>query len=196
MFACAASLAAGEAEAQSLQSLLKGIGNIFGATQTEKQAEPAELTAEQLQGRWVYRSLEMTYTGDSAIASMAVKSAKPQLSTVAGKAGLVAGRDYVEIRDDGTLLLASGEHSTTARYVYRPQEGKMDVTAEYNGKIVSLTATVTSADDGLQVMFDAAQLVATAEQNTDKLKDNTAFQMLKVMTANYPGIMVGALFGK
>ncbi len=198
ILACAAVLAAGDVQAQSLQSLLKGLGNMFGKTQAaeEEPAEPEALTAEQLQGRWVYRSLDMQYTGNSNIASIAVASAKTQLSTVAGKAGLVAGRDYVDVKDDGTLSLVSGEHSTSARYDYRQQDGTMCVTMEYNGKTLSLTATVTPVGEELQVMFDAAKLVALVEKNTDKMKDNTAFQMLKVLTGNYPGIMVGAVLGR
>lgn len=198
ILACAAVLAAGDVQAQSLQSLLKGLGNMFGKTQAaEEPAEPEALTAEQLQGRWVYRSLDMQYTGNSNIASIAVASAKTQLSTVAGKAGLVAGRDYVDVKDDGTLTLVSGEHSAAARYDYRQQDGTMCVTMEYNGKTLSLTATLTpNGGEELLVMFDAAKLVALVEKNTDKMKDNTAFQMLKVLTGNYPGIMVGAVLGR
>ena len=194
MMLCAATICCGDADAQSLQSLLK----IFGGSKTEQKAEPkTEIpAAEQLQGRWVYQALDMTYTGDSTIASVAVASAKTQLSTVADKSGLVAGRDYMEIGADGTAKLVSGERTATASYSYRPEDGKMTVGMEHGGKKVALTAEIRITDGKLRIMFDAAQLVAEAEKHSDSLKENTYFQMLKAMTEKYPGIMVGAVFGK
>lgn len=194
MMLCAATICCGDADAQSLQSLFK----IFGGSKTEQKAEPkTEIpTAEQLQGRWVYQALDMTYTGDSTIASVAVASAKTQLSTVADKSGLVAGRDYMELGADGTAKLVSGERTATASYSYRPEDGKMTVGMEHGGKKVALTAEVRITDGKLRIMFDAAQLVAEAEKHSDSLKENTYFQMLKAMTEKYPGIMVGAVLGK
>ena len=194
MMLCAATIFCGDADAQSLQSLLK----IFGGSKTEQKAEPkTEIpAAEQLQGRWVYQALDMTYTGDSTIASVAVASAKTQLSTVADKSGLVAGRDYMEIGADGTAKLVSGERTATASYSYRPEDGKMTVGMEHGGKKVALTAEIRITDGKLRIMFDAAQLVAEAEKHSDSLKENTYFQMLKAMTEKYPGIMVGAVLGK
>ena len=194
MMLCAATICCGDADAQSLQSLFK----IFGGSKIEQKAEPkTEIpAAEQLQGRWVYQALDMTYTGDSTIASVAVASAKTQLSTVADKSGLVAGRDYMELGADGTAKLVSGERTATASYSYRPEDGKMTVGMEHGGKKVALTAEVRITDGKLRIMFDAAQLVAEAEKHSDSLKENTYFQMLKAMTEKYPGIMVGAVFGK
>lgn len=194
MMLCAATICCGDADAQSLQSLFK----VFGGSKTEQKAESkTEIpAAEQLQGRWVYQALDMTYTGDSTIASVAVASAKTQLSTVADKSGLVAGRDYMEIGADGTAKLVSGERTATASYSYRPEDGKMTVGMEHGGKKVALTAEVRITDGKLRIMFDAAQLVAEAEKHSDSLKENTYFQMLKAMTEKYPGIMVGAVFGK
>ena len=194
MMLCAATICCGNADAQSLQSLFK----IFGGSKTEQKAEPkTEIpAAEQLQGRWVYQALDMTYAGDSTIASVAVASAKTQLSTVADKSGLVAGRDYMELGADGTAKLVSGERTATASYSYRPEDGKMTVGMEHGGKKVALTAEVRITDGKLRIMFDAAQLVAEAEKHSDSLKENTYFQMLKAMTEKYPGIMVGAVLGK
>ncbi len=195
---CVATLFCGNVDAQSLQSLLKSVSGILGSSKTEQKAESkTEIpAAEQLQGRWIYNSPDMIYTGDSTIASVAVASAKTQMSTVAEKSGLVAGRDYIEIGSDGIAKLVSGERSATASYNYRPEEGKMSVGMEHEEKRVSLTADVTVVDDKLRIMFDAAQLVAEAEKNSDELKKNTYFQMLKTLTEKYPGIMVGATFGK
>jgi len=194
LLCCLATAAAGNARAQSLQSLLK----LFGGSKTEQKLEPkTEIpSTEQLQGRWVYSSLDMTYTGDSAIASMAVASAKTQLPAVAEKSGLAAGRDYIDIGSDGTAKLVSGEHSAAVTYSYQPRDGKMHVGMEHGGKRVSLTARAELVDGKLHLMFDAAQLVAEAEKHSAALKENTYFQMLKALTDKYPGIMVGAVFGK
>ncbi len=115
---CLATLFAGNVRAQSLQSLLK----MFGDSKTEQKAEPkTEIpSTEQLQGRWVYNAADMIYTGDSAIASVAVASAKTQLPAVVEKSGLVAGRDYIEIGNDGTARLVSGERSGSVSYSYQP----------------------------------------------------------------------------
>lgn len=195
-----AAIAAGTAaHAQSLDGMLRSIGSMLGKSQSADSKEAATASApttRQLKGRWLYRALDMQYTGDNAIASVAVASARTQLAAVGDKSGLVAGRDYVEIKDDGVLLLASGEHTAKAQYAYQPQDGKMYITVDYGGKKVSLTASVTLADGALQVMFDAAHLVAVAEQTSDQLKDNTTFQMVKSMTESYPGIMIGAVMGR
>ncbi len=194
LLVCVATIFGGNVRAQSLQSLFK----IFGGSKTEQKTEPEKVipTTEQLQGRWVYQALDMTYTGDSTIASVAVASAKTQLSTVADKSGLVAGRDYIEIGNNGDARLVSGEHSATVTYSYQPKDGKMHIGMEHDGKRVSQTAEVEIVDGNLRMMFDAAQLVAEAEKHSDALKENTYFQMLKTMTEKYPGIMVGAVFGK
>ncbi len=194
LLCCLATFFAGNVRAQSLQSLLK----MFGGSKTEQKAEPkTEIpSTEQLQGRWVYNAADMIYTGDSAIASVAVASAKTQLPTVVEKSGLVAGRDYIEIGNDGTARLVSGERSGAVSYSYQPRDGRMHVGMEHGGKRVSLTARAELVDGNLRIMFDAAQLVAEAEKHSASLKENTYFQMLKTMTEKYPGIMIGAVFAK
>ena len=113
LLCCLATLFAGNVRAQSLQSLLK----MFGGSKTEQKAEPkTEIpSTEQLQGRWVYNAADMIYTGDSAIASVAVASAKTQLPAVVEKSGLVAGRDYIEIGNDGTARLVLVQLSASGR---------------------------------------------------------------------------------
>ena len=179
-------------QAQSLSDLL---GSLFGSstTTTEPAPKPEYPTAKQIVGRWVYQQLDMDYTGDSAIASLGVATAKTQFSSVANAAKLTSGKDYVKISSNGTFNLVSGERKIEGSYTYIPSIGRLILVA---GDKLRAEATVTLVDGGARIMFNAKQAALTIEQNSDSFKQSSAFQMMKEIVVAYPEITVGAIMKK
>lgn len=186
-------LSAAPLQAQSLSDLL---GSLFGSsttTTTQTAPKPEYPTAKQIVGRWVYQQLDMDYTGDSTIASLGVATAKTQLSTLASAAKLTSGKDYVKLSSNGTFNLVSGERKIDGSYTYIPSTGRLILTV---GDKLKAEAIVTLVDGGARIMFNAKQAALTVEQNSDSIKQSTAFQMMKEIVMAYPEITVGAIMKK
>lgn len=195
----AATLCVERVSAQSLQSLFEGFAKMLTeqsdapSQQAKKVAYP---TAKEIVGKWAYQQLVMEYTGDSSLASLAVSSAATQLPTLATKAGLAAGKDYVRVKSDGKILFVSGEKKVEGSYTYVPPTGQMIVTVNYGEHSVTLTGSVSKVDGKLKVLFKANEVVAKAEMISSKIQENSTFAILKELINSYPGIMGGALFSK
>ena len=81
------------ADAQSLGDLFNGLSKLLGSSTESQQpvVKPVYPSAEELLGTWVYSSPEMIYTGNDALASIAVSSVKGQIPALANKFGIVPG---------------------------------------------------------------------------------------------------------
>lgn len=193
-----ASVGIQHASAQSLQSLFDGLSKMLGdqSESTPKTTKVAYPTEKEIIGRWSYQQLVMEYTGDSTLASLAVGSAASQLPTMATKAGLAAGKDYVRVKSDGTIQFVSGDKKATARYTYVAPTGQMIVSIKHADQTITLTGHLSKVDGKLKILFKANEVVAKADMISDKFKDNTTFMVLKELINSYPGIMGGALFSK
>ena len=179
------------ANAQSWGDMLKGL---LGSETTSQPAVKIEYpTAKQIVGKWVYQQLDMDYTGDSAIASMGVSTAKTQLASVAAAAKLTSGKDYVKLANNGTFTLHSGERKIEGSYTYSPTNGKLIITV--NEKLKA-EATVTLVDGQGRIMFNAKQAALTIEQQSESFKNNTTFRLMKEIVMAYPEITVGAIMKK
>ena len=111
---CAALLGTYSSQAQSLDDLMKGLTSLFSSEPAAKEpvAEVHPATTELL-GRLRYDALTIDYKGDSTLASLAVATLESQLPLIAEKAGFVAGRDYMEVADDGTMhIVRDGKRAT------------------------------------------------------------------------------------
>ena len=179
-------------QAQSLSDML---GSLFGSSTTASQPaeKPVYPTAKEIVGKWVYQQLDMDYSGDSAIASMGVATAKTQLSSVAKLAKLTSGKDYVKLSNNGTFHLVSGERKIEGTYSYIAAGGRLILTS---GDNIKAEAVVTLVDGAGRIMFNAKQAALTVEQNSDTFKQNTTFQLMKEVIMSYPGISVGAIMKK
>ena len=135
----------------------------------------------------------MVYTGESAIASMGVSTAKTQLASVAAAAKLTSGKDYVKLANNGTFTLHSGERKKECNYSYSPANGKLIITV--NEKLKA-EATVTLVDGQGRIMFNAKQAALTIEQQSESFKNNTTFRLMKEIVMAYPEITVGAIMKK
>ncbi len=179
------------ANAQSWGDMLKGLLGSETTSQPEVKVEYP--TAKQIVGKWVYQQLDMDYTGDSAIASMGVSTAKTQLASVAAAAKLTSGKDYVKLANNGTFTLHSGERKIEGNYTYSPANGKLIITV--NEKLKA-EATVTLVDGQGRIMFNAKQAALTIEQQSESFKNNTTFRLMKEIVMAYPEITVGAIMKK
>lgn len=188
----------GSAQAQSLDALLKGLGNIFGSSteQAEKvEATKPTYTAERdLVNKWVFQQLEMEYSGNDPLAAIAIASAQQQLSTLASKAGLTPGKDFLKIKSDGTVTFVSGDRKESGTYTYIPPTGMLVITFTINGETIRVSATATSKDGKLYLMFKANELIAIALQSNPQLKEESLFAIAQTLSETYPGITIGASF--
>ncbi|MBR4994489.1 MAG: DUF4923 family protein [Alistipes sp.] len=184
--------------AQSLQSLFEGLTKMFTEPAASEPETPKVVypTAKEITGRWSYQQLALEYTGNSTIASLAVSSAATQLSTLANKFGLVAGKDYVKVKNDGTMLFVSSDRKVEAKYTYVEPTGQLIVTMNKDGKNLTFTGSLSKVDGNLKIMFKASEMIAKAELVSSKMKDNSTFAILKELIGSYPGIIGGAIFSK
>ncbi len=186
------------AQAQSLDALLKGLSSLFGVTEQQQQTQPQKPKVthpeiSELIGRWTYDGMTMDYTGDSTLASVAISTLESQLPALATKFGLVAGRDYIEVGEDGMITFVSGESKISAHCTYYDSyDGQADMVFYVDGKSVSLSAIILQQDGKTKILFNANKLMNLMQQHYSKFNENTTLQMAKTVIDSYPGIRVGA----
>lgn len=192
---CFALSANHSAQAQSLDDLLKGLSSFFGSSEQPKQTPKiTHPDAYDLIGRWTYDAPTMDYTGDIALASVAISTLEGQLPTLMTKFNVVAGRDFIEVGDDGTIVVARDKSRTTAYCSYYDSySGEATMTFNVDGKSINITATILEQDGKTKILFNANKLMSLLEQHYSKFKENTTLQMAKTVIDNYPGIRVGAV---
>lgn len=185
------------ASAQSLEGLFNSLSKMLSGESTapKQEVKVDHPTEKEIIGKWTYQEMCMEYTGDSALASLAVSSAASQLPTLAAKVG-ITGKEYVRIKGDGSMLFVGGDSKIEAKYTYVKPTGKIIVSVVHNGQTITLTGSVAKIDGGLKVMFNAKEVAAKAEMVSSKFKDNSTFAILREMINSYPGIMGGAIFKK
>ena len=147
---CVALSTTNSAQAQSLDALLKSLSSFFGSSEQEQAPAQPKIThpeAYELMGRWVFDGLVMDYTGDSSLAAVAISTLESQLPTLATKFNLVAGRDYINVNEDGSIVAVRGESKMTAYCThYDSYSGEASMTFNFDGKSVSITATIIEQD--------------------------------------------------
>ena len=193
----ATTLSATSAQAQSLDALLKGLSSLLGTTTTEEPAQAAPKITHpeiyELIGRWDFDTLVMDYTGDSTLAGVAISTLESQLPALASKFGLVAGRDYINIGEDGSVTFVCGENRITAHCnSYDSYDGAVDLTFYLNGKTVYVSGVVMQQDGQIKVLFNANKVMGLLSQNYSKFNENTILQAAKSVIDSYTGIRVGA----
>lgn len=185
-------------QAQSLDDLFKSLGGLLGSSseQTEqaKENKPAHPSEQELAKKWVFHQLEMAYEGNDPLATVAIATAKQQLPTLATKAGLTAGKDYVKFKNDGTMTCVSGEREASAKYSYIPPTGMVVMTLTNNDETIRVSATATTKEGKLYLMFKANELIALAMQTNPQLKEDSMFAVAQTLCATYPGITIGISF--
>lgn len=192
---CIALTATNSAQAQSLDALFKSLSSFFGVTEETKPETPKITHPDvyDLMGRWVFDGLVMDYTGDSSLASVAISTLESQLPALATKFNLVAGRDYINVNEDGSIVAVHGENKITAYCTYYDSySGEASLTFNYNNKSINITATVIEQDGKTKVLFNANKLMNLLAQHYSKFNESTTLQMAKTVIDSYPGIRVGA----
>ena len=187
-------LSATSAQAQSLDDLLKGLSNLLGTT--EEPAKAPKIThpeAYDLMGRWYFEALVMDYTGDSSLASVAVSTLESQLPAITPKFDLLAGRDYIDINEDGSTVIVRGDKRMTGYCTYYDSySGDADLTFTIDGKSVHINATIIEQEGKTKIFFDANKMMSLMQQHYAKFNENTILQTAKTVIDSYPGIRVGA----
>lgn len=184
------------AQAQSLDALINSISSFFGTSEEPAKAEPkiTHPEAYELMGRWYFDALDMDYTGDSSLASVAVSTLETQLPTLAPKFDLVAGRDYIDINEDGSAVIVRGEARMTGYCTYYDSySGEASLNFYIDNKSVDITATIIEQDGKTKVLFNANKLMSLMQQHYTKFNENTILQTAKSVIDSYPGIRVGAI---
>ena len=183
------------AQAQSLDALINSLSSFFGSSEEPAKTAPKITHPEiyELIGRWDFDALAMDYTGDSTLAGVAISTLESQLPTLAGKFGLVAGRDYINIGEDGSVTFVCGENRLTAHCnSYDSYDGSVDLTFYLNGKTVYISGIVLQQDGQIKVLFNANKVMELLSQNYSKFNENTILQTAKTVIDSYKGIRVGA----
>ena len=187
-------LSAQTSQAQSLTDLFNGLSKLLGGT-TESQAQqapkPVYPTAEEILGTWVYQSPEMVYSGNDALATVAISTLKGQLPTLASKFGIEAGNVYATVNKK-SIKAWRGDDKSTATYTYIPSSGQAIISGKFNDRKVILTGVAEVVDGNIRILFKAKELMAiVAETNT--FKQNTTLQAIKGVIDRYPEIQVGVI---
>lgn len=188
-------IASSNVQAQSLDDLLKSLASLMGSTTESTEQKPKITHPEiyELIGRWNFDGLVMDYTGDSSIAAVAVSTLEGQLPLLASKFDLVAGRDYINIGEDGVITFVCGDSRISAHCNnYDSYNGEVTMTFYINNKYVNVTGIVIVQDGKTKVLFDANKIMELLSQHYPGFKDNTTLQMAKTVIDSYPGIRVGA----
>lgn len=136
----------------------------------------------------------MEYTGGDALASFAVSSVKEQLAGLDTKLGLTPGKDYIQLKSNGSLTIHIGEDKISGKYSYIPPTGGIIITLGDEIHRVILTATATLRGKDLHVMFNAQELIATLEANAPQIGKEQFFSIAKALINATPGITIGAKF--
>ena len=179
------------AQAQSLGDLLKAFS---GETTKAEAPKPNHPSARDLVGKWSYQALTMEYTGNDALASLAISSAKEQLATLNTKLGLTPGKDYIQVKSNGSLTIGIGDEKISGRYSYIPPTGGLIITLGEDTHKIILSATATLRGEELYVMFNAKELIAIAEAGAPNIGEEQIFAIAKALINAYDGIMIGARF--
>ncbi len=182
------------ADAQSLGDLFNGLSKLLGSsTESQQQVvKPVYPSAEELLGTWVYSSPEMIYTGNDALASIAVSSVKGQIPALANKFGIVPGTINATVNKK-SIKAWRGEQKSTATYTYIPSTGQAIITGKFNDQKVILTGAVEVVNGGdIRILFKAKELMTIVSQ-TSTFKENSSLQMIKGVIDSYPEIQVGAV---
>ncbi|MBP3290660.1 MAG: DUF4923 family protein [Alistipes sp.] len=182
-------------QAQSLDALLKGLfGSSSEQTAPSKANKPTYPTEDELIGKWVFQQLEMEYSGGDPLATVAIASAKQQLSTLATKAELTPGKDFIKFKGDGTLTFVSGDRKASATYTYIPPTGMLVITLSNESETIRVSATASVKDGKRYLMFSADELITLAGQSVPALREDSMFAVAQALSQTYPGITVGASF--
>ena len=192
-------IASSNAQAQSLDDLLKGLASLVGVTTESTEQKPKITHPEiyELIGRWNFNGLVMDYTGDSSIAAVAVSTLEGQLPLLASKFDLVVGRDYINIGEDGVITFACGDSRISAHCNnYDSYNGEVTMTFYLKDKYINVTGLVLVQDGKTKVLFDANKIMELLSQHYPNFKENTTLQMAKTVIDSYPGIRVGAAIKK
>ena len=192
-------MASSNAQAQSLDDLLKGLASLVGVTTESTEQKPKITHPEiyELSGRWNFDGLVMDYTGDSSIAAVAVSTLEGQLPLLASKFDLVVGRDYINIGEDGVITFACGDSRISAHCNnYDSYNGEVTMTFYLKDKYINVTGLVLVQDGKTKVLFDANKIMELLSQHYPNFKENTTLQMAKTVIDSYPGIRVGAAIKK
>lgn len=174
---------------------MRGLSFLFSAEEPAKETPNDVYPAlDELFGRFKYDALAIDYTGDSTLAALAVSTLESQLALIAEKAGFVVGRDYVDVTDDGTMIIVRDGHKAQAYCSsYDSQTGKASIMMNLGEQSVYTTTTITKVDGRFRLMFDATELFGLMAKHYSKFQDNTTLQMAKSVIDNYPGIRVGVI---
>ena len=196
-----AALAVGVADvqAQSLDDLMKSISAMFSSSDSSQLAQPKEeYPAEaELVGRFKYDALAIDYKGDSALASLAVTTLETQLPLIAEKMDLVAGRDYMDVSPDGTMIIVcNGKQIPVYCTAYDPTTGTASLMMRLVDQNINLKASVTKVGGKYRIVFDAQELLSIIAKHDSTFAENTTLQMVKGVIDSYPGVRVGALLRK
>ena len=185
--------------AQSLDDLMKSIGAMFSTSEQTPQQKPAVTTPtlEELIGRLKYDALAIDYTGDSSIASLAVATLESQLPMIAEKFGFVAGRDYIDVSDDGSLLIVcDGKGAAAYCSSYDQATGRTTIMMRLVEQNIYVGATVLKSEGRYRLLFDATELFSLMERHYPAFAENTTLVMIKGVVDAYPGIRVGVVLRK
>lgn len=195
---CASVFCVHTSQAQSLDELMKGLSSLFSSEQpSDEPLKEVYPTAGELFGRMRYDALAIDYTGDSTLASLAVATLENQLPLLAEKAGLVAGRDYVEVSDDGSMqIVRDGKRAAAYCSSYDEMTGRASIMMRVGEQSIYISAIVTKNEGRYRLMFDAQELFALMAKHYSKFEENTTLQMAKGVIDAYPGIRVGVVLKK
>lgn len=185
--------------AQSLDDLMKSIGAMFSTSEQTPQQKPAVTTPtlEELIGRLKYDALAIDYTGDSSIASLAVATLESQLPMIAEKFGFVVGRDYIDVSDDGSLLIVcDGKGAAAYCSSYDQATGRTTIMMRLGEQNIYVGATVLKSEGRYRLLFDATELFSLMEKHYPAFAENTTLVMIKGVVDAYPGIRVGVVLRK
>lgn len=196
---CVALSATHSAQAQSFDALLNSLSSFLGVSETPPMQEPKLVypSVEELSGRFAYDELAIEYKGDSSLASLAVATLESQLPLIAEKLGLIAGRDYMNVSEDGSMVIVRENYQMPLYCsAYDSATGEASIMIRMLEQNINIKASVTKVDGRYRILFDAREMLAIIAEHYSKFNENTTLQMVKGVIDAYPGVRVGAFMCK
>lgn len=155
-----------------------------------------KITADNLQGTWIYQNPTLQLKGDNALknvaASVATSEVEKKMKEYCAKIGIVEGVFNYTFSSDGNFTSALKGKPLKGTYLVNAEAGTVDL--QYSGlgklKMTTLTAHVVLSGNQLSLLFNADKLLDFLSK-ISAVSGNSTLQTINKLASQYDGLMLG-----
>lgn len=155
-----------------------------------------KLTAENLQGVWMYENPTLQLKGDNALkniaGSVAASEAEKKMKEYCAKIGIVEGLFNYTFNSDNTFSNALKGKTLKGTYSVNADEGTVALHYGSSGKLkmTTLTAHVVLSGNQLSLLFNADKLLDFLSK-ISAVSSNATLKTINKLASEYDGMMLG-----